>query len=54
MLVWLCVEDGGWSCLEKGIEVEGEMMNGRPKMTQKKHVEEESRKPVLSRCGALC
>ena len=54
--VWTCVEKVGWLCLGKGIrvEVEGQMMKERPKMTQKKPVDEDSMEVGLNRRDILC
>ena len=54
-MAWLCVEEKGWSHLEKGIdfEVEGKREKGRVKRTRKNQVKEESVKVGLRREDAL-
>ena len=46
-MVWPCVEEEGWSCIEKGVRL-------RMKSTWTKQVEEESVKVGMSTKGAIC
>ena len=54
---WSCVEERGWSCVEERgwscVEVEGQWKKGRAKKTWKKQVEEKSVKIGLRKVDVL-
>ena len=52
-MVWLCVEEMGWSCLDESIGFGGQRKKERQKRTWKKQVEEVSVKIGLKKEDAL-